>query len=134
MMGLTFKGAKELEAALVGMEPKLAKKVFRQAMRKAAAPVLARAKQLVPTLTGRLKKSLRVRAMKKRRHQYGIFVGTSEAWFTGDQFYAGMVEFGTATTKAQPFMRPAFDQVRAKSQQIIEKEIKAGIDRENSKK
>jgi hypothetical protein len=64
---ITIKGDKEIEKALLQLEPKLAKKVIRQAERKALKIPKALATQNTPVLSGRMKKSIRIRSSKGRR-------------------------------------------------------------------
>lgn len=127
-MSVKIEGAKELEKKLLSFEPKLGRKIVRQALRKAAKPILAKAKSLVPVRTGALKKSLRIRALKKRKHRYGVMVATSEGWFVGMEFYGAFVEFGTDKITAQPFVRPAFDAEKANAERIIRTELRKGIE------
>jgi len=133
-MNMTITGAKELERKLLGMEPKLGRKVVRQALRKAAKPILARAKALVPVVSGALKKSLKIRALKRKKHRYGVMVATSEGWFKGDEFYGAFVEFGTSKMPPHPFMRPAFDAEKKNAEQIIAAELRKGIEQVGKEK
>ena len=52
-------GGKELDRQLKALDKKMGKKIVRSAVRKAAKPVLATVKSLVPVKSGRLKKSLK---------------------------------------------------------------------------
>lgn len=125
---VNVEGAKELEKKLLSLEPKLGRKIIRQALRKGAKLILNQAKANVPVDTGDLKKSLKVRAMRKRRHRYGVMVATSEGWFEGEQFYGGFIEFGTHKMAAQPFVRPAFDSEKDAAEKTIVDEIKQGLE------
>lgn len=115
-------GIPELDAKLRSLEPKLAKKIYRRSVRKAAKPVLDTARSLAPVESGDLKRSLKIRAMKRSRrnkHIVGVQVVTGKEWFKGDQFYAAFIEFGApghkffgkgdAPLEPKPFMRPAHD-------------------------
>jgi HK97 gp10 family phage protein len=44
-------------------------------------------------------------------------------------FYAHLVEFGTAHSSPQPFMRPAFEQTKGKALDIIKSELGGEIDK-----
>lgn len=50
-----------------------------------------------------------------------------------DAFYAGMVEFGTVKTAAQPFMRPALENNIDAATQAIAQRLKQRIDKVKSK-
>jgi HK97 gp10 family phage protein len=127
-MNIEIKGAKELEKKLLSFEPKIGRKIVRNALRKAAKIILIAAKANCPVVTGDLKKSLRVRAMKKKKHRYGVMVATSAGWFKGKTFYGAFVEYGTSRMPAKPFMRPAFDSEKGKAEMVLKSELKKGIE------
>lgn len=119
--GAIITGDKELNSKLAGLPLKLQKKLARQATRKSAKNiVLPAAKANAPVDTGLLEESLTVRALKGGRGRVGAIVTTREGMFQGDQFYGGMMEFGTkerqhksgkSVGRIQPngfaFLRPA---------------------------
>lgn len=107
-------GAPELKAQLAALEPKVAKKLTRKAMREAQKIVLADAKRLVPVDTGQLRKSLAIRALKRSRSRFGVSVQTKEGLFKGEQFYGGFIELGTKKMEAKPYLRPALYDNEAK--------------------
>lgn len=129
-------GLKELEAALGNLTAAVGKTTTRAALRKAAGPMVAKAKELAPKgKTGRLKASIKIGTKLNGRQQkikraltaeeraaVELFIGPSYA--KGDKGRHGhLVEFGTAPhqqggkfkgslhpgTAPQPFMRPAWD-------------------------
>lgn len=124
---IKLEGAKELEKKLKSLEPKIAKKLVRQSLRKAAKPILAVARTKCPVDTGTLKKSIKIRAMRRKKNSFGVLVGTALKWFTGDTFYGAFVEFGTSKMSARPFMRPAFDEKKGEAEEILKQEITSGI-------
>ena len=132
-MDIKITGIKQIEKKLSGMETKIARKVVRQALKKAAKPILAAAKRNAPVKTGALKKSLRVRVMKKKKHRYGVMVATSAKWFTGETFYAAFVEYGTKHLPARPFLRPAMDSQKTAAEKILKQEILSGIEKIGAK-
>jgi hypothetical protein len=52
------------------------------------------AKALTPKRSGRLRRSCKVRTLKKRSGSVGVSVGYSDKEFTGDAFYGGFIEYG----------------------------------------
>lgn len=124
---IKLEGAKELEKQFKSLEPKIAKKLVRQSLRKAAKPILAAARTKCPVDTGELKKSIKIRAMKRRKNSFGVLIGTALKWFVGDAFYGAFVEFGTSKMSARPFMRPAFDEKKGEAEQILVQEIREGL-------
>lgn len=126
-MSIKIEGAKELEKTLLGLEPKLGKKIIRQAMKKAAKPIHAAARQMAPVVTGALRKSIKIRVMKRKKHRYGVVIGTAAKWFTGETFYGAFAEFGTKKQPAKPFLRPAFDAYHKDALKIFISEIRKGL-------
>jgi len=127
-MDIKIEGAKELEKKLLSFEPKLGRKIIRQALRAGAKVIHTAAKANVPVDTGALKQSLKVKAMRKRRHSYGVMVATSDGWFKGDEFYGAFLEFGTSKMPAKPFVRPAFDAEKDNAEKIIKNQLQQGIE------
>ena len=134
-------GDKAVDRRLKKFTLKLQKKIFRKVVRKAAEPVLATARANVPVDSGDLKKSLKVRAMKRSRrnkNRVGVQVGTGEKFFLGDQFYAGFIELGWHTGKRRslkrtkvepkPFLRPAHDQNKSTVRAIFQTDMKAQVE------
>ena len=135
-------GGKELDRKLKALPRKVAKKILRQALRAGAKIILAQAKANAPVATGQLKKSLKVRAMKRtRKGTVGFKVQTKAGDFKGDEFYGSFLEYGFRRGKrpgkgaeytreivpAQPFMRPAFDSKKDEAVAVISKELSAKI-------
>lgn len=109
-------GIREIDRALKELEPKIQRKVLRQAMRSGMKLVLQDALMRVPVLTGLLKKNVKLRAMKRSRNRQGLlvqvksdegFVKVSKAGMR--YWYPASVEFGHGTVPPHPFMRPAYD-------------------------
>ena len=109
-------GVKEIDSKLKTLEPKIQKKVLRQAMRSGMKLVLQDAISRVPVLSGLLKRNIKLRAMKRKQNRVGLlvqvksderFVKVSKAGIR--YWYPAAVEFGHGTVPAYPFMRPAYD-------------------------
>lgn len=129
-------GDKVIERRLHELADATQKKVVTHALREGGRPVLKTAQTLCPVRTGALKKSLKLRAYKKRRQ--GIF---GVAVFTGTRrelgipegyrwYYPMAVEYGHGNVPAHSFMRKALDDNRRKSMRIIKTQIGTGIERE----
>lgn len=117
-------GIPEIDKALAELERKAQRKIVSSAMRKAMKIVQAEAKNNAPVDTGELKKSIKVRAGKRRRGAITIDVRTQDP-----NHKEKFLEFGTVKMAARPFMRPAYDTKgeQAKKQAIAE--ILEGIER-----
>lgn len=88
-----------LNKALAALGGKLAMKLERKALRQVSKPVLADAKANCPVDSGDLKRSLKLRAMKRSRVRIGLQVATGRKWFSGDTYYGAFQEFGWKTGK-----------------------------------
>jgi HK97 gp10 family phage protein len=107
---------KEIDRALKELEPKIQRKVLRQAMRSGMKLVYQEAVQRVPILSGLLKRNIKLRATKRSRNRQGLLVQIkSDPGFTKTSkagnvaWYPAAVEFGHGTVPPSPFMRPAYD-------------------------
>jgi HK97 gp10 family phage protein len=124
-------GNKRLQAKFAKLEGKLQKKVFRQAARAAAKPVLAAAKQLCPAKTGKLKGSLKI-GSSPAKSGVGAQVQTGtrgELGIPEDSkiFYPAVVEYGHDNVPAHSYLRKAMDQERTTAKRILTYEIAAKI-------
>lgn len=121
-------GFANVDKKLADLEKKVATKVIRQAMRKAAKPVLEAAINNAPVgETGELKKNIKIKAGKRSRYKTTLKVQTGEGDYKGDTFYASFVEFGSESQPAQGFMRRAYDSESEKAKQIAISEIIKGL-------
>ena len=106
-------GIKEVDAKLAKLPYTIQKKLIRKAMRKAAKPVVATARQLAPKDTGRLSRSIKVKALKRSRktqHIVGVRIVTGKDLFKGEYYYGGFIEYGTRYQPARSFLRRAAHQ------------------------
>lgn len=128
---LVVTGLREIDRALKELEPKLGKKVIRQAMRKAMKPVKAAVEQNAPVgETGLLASSVKIKAAKKSRKSFGMDVRIGEQDWVGDTWYAAAQEYGTSRMAGSGFMRKAFDEQGDEAKAIALREIVAGLNRE----
>lgn len=133
MISIEVLGDKALQRKLRALPIAMEKKIVRKALREAGRPILASAKALVPVRTGALKKSLRLRALKRSRGSFGVQVRTGtreELGIPADApyYYPMAVEVGTGHAPAHPYMRPALKSNEGKSIRIAAAEIRRGIE------
>lgn len=99
MIKVDITGVKELDAVLAGLEVNLQKRAARFATRKVAKIVADEAMREAPSKTGALRQSIVVarqqRDRKFQKAEVGYSVTVGQGFYKGDQFYAGMLEFGT---------------------------------------
>ena len=122
-------GAKELEKKLKELGAKAERKAYNQALRAGCKPIQAAAKSKVPVDSGDLKRSIKVRAGKRRRGMREVAVQTDQGWYQGDTFYGAFLEFGHFLGKRgsddrtwvppKPFMRPAWDEQQGNALRIV---------------
>lgn len=98
---LTVTVSENVIARMRALPAKIQSKVLRPALRAAAKPIAAEAKSNIdkdnsPNWpdTGRLKRSIRVRAAKRRKGVVGVRVVTGKDFFAGETFYGAFREFG----------------------------------------
>ncbi len=128
---LALKGFETLTAQLAKLaDENTTNSIVRHAYREGAKPILAAAKANCPVDTGFGKANLKIKPGKRKKGFVSVLVG--EGSYRGDTFYLAMVEYGHASkgnrhVPAHPFMRPAVDSQKANAEQIITREIAAGI-------
>jgi HK97 gp10 family phage protein len=137
-------GVKEIKKAFRELEPKLARKVIRQAIRKGLKPVLAAVKRNTPVSSrpgsaaaghapGELRKMVKLRASKKRkRGVIGLTVNISDNR-QGKTYYGAFVNFGTKKIKPRHFVEKSYAETKDQAAAIAKREILAGIEREASR-
>jgi HK97 gp10 family phage protein len=109
-------GFTDVRRQLEGLPKSIVNKVVRRAVYAGATVVRNAAREKVPVDTGALKASIVARANKNKKGEISASVGIVRRVYKrgnkkGQQSrrYAHLVEFGTAHSAAQPFMRPAMD-------------------------
>ncbi len=126
-----LRGVKELDHALAQLPKAVGRSVLRQALTRAAAPVVAEAEQNAPVgATGTLQASITAkttltRSQKAQRVKAGaveVFVGSVDP-------KSHLLEFGTSKMTAQPFLRPAWDANKHLVARILAREIWAALAR-----
>jgi len=135
---ISLTGDKALQKKLNRLPKVMQKKIVRKALREGARPVLASARSKAPVRTGAMKKSLKLRARRARRGNFGVEVRTGTRAELGipendPGYYPFSVEFGHGNVPAQPFMRPALDENREPALKIIGREIGRGVEQEGKK-
>lgn len=134
----TLEGVEELIKKLRTLRGAQMRKVYRQAMRAAARPVLATAKQIVPIRSSRLQRSLQIRALKRSKKLIGVQItpGTrAQLGIPGSAkgFYPTHIELGFKRRggirkfPGNRFLRDAVLLEKSSAIRIINDRIKEGI-------
>lgn len=129
---LSILGDKVLEKRLKALPLKVQKKILRKAFRSTAKDILSDARIRVPIDTGNLRKSLRVRALKKAKGRIGVQIetGTREELGIDENdkyYYPAAIELGAEGVPVQSFLRAALEVNRVPGTDKIKKSIMDGI-------
>ncbi len=135
-VSIDFRGDAGLQSAFNALTGPKQKKATRKGLRAGAKLMADRARQLVPVgkkgtdahKAGTLRKSIKVRAIKRTRRFAGMVVTTGGAR-AKDEFYGVWTEYGTAKQPPQPFLRPAFDSLKDQAAELSRKEIGTAVER-----
>lgn len=138
--GIGLVGDKRLRKKFKNLESMASRnRVIRRPLANALTPISKEAKRTVPKKEGFLKRSI---IKKVKAFRDGIWGGVGPS--TDKKFtrvdssgkksvpskYAPLVEFGTMRTRAQPFLRPAFDKKKAVAMQIFNRGVKGNLIKE----
>jgi hypothetical protein len=84
----------KINRILLTLPKSIRNKILRQELRKFGKELVAPSKAATPVRSGKLRKSVKVRAQKRTRSSVGVVVGYSEKPFAGDTFYGAFLEWG----------------------------------------
>lgn len=113
--GATIRGDDELVTKLRGLASKATPAQLRAALMAGALPIQTAAVQKAPVLTGTLRRSIHTETAETSDGAVAR-IGTNVE-------YAIHQEFGTSRTRAQPYLRPAFDEKRADALKEIQRAL-----------
>lgn len=123
-MPVTIHGLDELLASMEALPYSMQKNIIVRALRKGAEPIRERAEELAPFLTGTLKESMMITVSDQTADGATAKIGPSRKGF-----YGQFEEFGTARQRAEPFLRPAFDEKVKEAMQLAGEELASQIER-----
>lgn len=101
-------GLPELARTLSTLERKVRTKLLKDALKPGAQIIREQAINNCPVDEGDLKRSIKIRAAKRKKGFTGVAVVTNASTKT-DETYAGFVELGTRKKQGVGFFRAAFD-------------------------
>tara|TARA_R100001594_G_scaffold150160_1_gene210309 strand:- start:754 stop:1224 length:471 start_codon:yes stop_codon:yes gene_type:complete len=111
-------------------------KFFMAVFRQAAKPIIAAARANINNDEGQLRKSIKAFSTRASRRLPALYVGPKATGGTarknekrGGGYYGAMVEYGTATASANPFMRPAWDQTQSQAGTLLLKGAEAIVEK-----
>ncbi len=126
-------GTKEVEAAFNGLAEKIQNKLIRKGMVAAGRIVQHRAKELVPVVTGALKRSIIARkppGTKRGELRRQVKAGNDQVPYArlierGNEIYAA--QRGVSVRKSTPFLKPALEQKTSEIIQAISDSVVEGM-------
>ena len=116
MAEITVKGLDNLSNYLRSIPLKLRQPVH-NALQQGGELIADKARQIVPVRTGYLKSTI----YSKVKGNWNIEVGAYAP-------YGGYVEYGTSRQRAQPYLRPAFYENRAKIVELVRQAVKQALE------
>jgi len=134
---LQLQGLDVLIGKLSDLDKKVRKKSIRRAVRASAAPVQKAMKQKAPKLTGGLKKSIKSKVKTYSKTGTTVAIIGSDRDFTtvdakGEKYRPGLIahiiERGSSTAAAHPFIVPAFNQEKDAALAIIASKLREDIE------
>lgn len=114
-VSIKFHGLKELDQAINKLPKELQRKAYRSVLSSGARVIAKNAKRHINIDSGNLMESIGIRVNAKRDTPVAVIGSMRSAKVTVNGKvksavnYSKNVEYGTAHTSAQPFMRPAVD-------------------------
>jgi HK97 gp10 family phage protein len=91
---LDAKQVAKIERMLLRLPKGIRNKILRQELRKGAKTLVPPSKSATPVETGKLRRSVKVRAVKRSRKSVGVLVGYNDKAYAGDTFYGSFLEWG----------------------------------------
>ena len=130
------RAVKDITRKLKNLEPKLRKKALGRAAKAAMKPVLSAVRSAAPRDDGPLRKSIRLRNLKRSRSRVGVTVASKAAWLSdpdSDGFYPAQVEFGwragETDVEGQHFMERAFERTGEDAKRKFIEQVPKEIDK-----
>ena len=137
-IGFDLKGFGKVSKKFNKLPAAIQKKHLNKSLRAGANVIKNAARSLVAVDEGKLKKSLKVRALKRSAKQFGVMVQTGTAAELGIPetknrgYYPFTLEYGTKTQRARPYMRPALHNNDERARKVIGQDLWVRIKKEVS--
>lgn len=131
-MVATLHGDKRLLRKLNHLKGAAARRVMRGALNKASTPILKDARKKAPVDTKALRKSLGRKSKTYRNGNVVVLVGPRTG-HRDEKTGRVPTRYAHLAERAKPYLRPAYDDNKAKAGKIIAAEVSAGIAKEAAK-
>lgn len=135
-MNFKLEGLEETVANLGNLSKATQRNTVRRTLQKAGEPIASLASRLAPEERGILAFSITVATQLTRRHkgdqrnrasEVEVYIGPAGG--QGALYYASHQEFGTVTSPAHPYLRPAWESTKALALNLITSGLKADVDK-----
>jgi len=130
-INVSIDGLNEVKKSLSVLPLKIQKNILTSGIRAVASTFQKEAKRNVPVDSGDLRRSIKVAKRRTKDGSTKFSVGISSKKY--NVYYGHMIEFGTKKAKAEPFMRPAYEQNKTKAVQSIVTKMRSRLDKEIEK-
>lgn len=139
-LSLDMPGFEELAKKLEGLPGRVKNRVSKQALMAGAVPIEAGILQKIHSVSGTLARSMSITAGTKKgnvvvnvrpetKAEPGLVTTAKRGPNAGRrQYYPTVVELGTTTREAHPFIRPGFDMMVQTSVGVISENLRVGIE------
>src|SRR5690625_496606 len=122
-MKMRIEGLRQVDQALKELPRATSKNVVRRVLRKRAEPIAMLAARLAPVDDADLANSMEVNTRLARRQRSKTPADRVEVFAGSSSSLAHLPEFGTRPHAPQPFMQPAFEQMKYKVLEGIQKDL-----------
>jgi len=134
LFDMKLEGFEDVLKTLDTLTDKMQKKAMRPALRAGSKIIQKAAKAKSPTLSGKNKRFIKVKSLRRSRNIVGVAIQTGTREQLGiprDKFgyYPMILEYGSKDQKKQPFMKPALEENRVKATAAIGKKLKSEIEK-----
>lgn len=136
-MTVILEGFRELERALNELPKNTGRNVLRRVAKGALEPMAVKARGMAPVDDGNLRDAIMVSEKRTKRviranrfdRNTGVEIAMGPISGEGVLNYATFAEFGTSDTRAQPFMRPAWEGGKNEALEYIKANLGNEIDK-----
>src|SRR4051794_26574427 len=111
-MSIKLEGAKELAVIFKTLPSKVEKQIARKSLRQGTKIIQKAARDDSPVDTGQLRRSLKIKTMKRKKGRIGMIVQASPKGLPSNKsFYAAFIQYGSKKRgiAPNPFMLRAID-------------------------
>lgn len=134
LITLQLDGFEEVIKIFEKLPATLQKKALRPALRAGAKIILKAAKAKSAKLTGKNRRFIKIKSLKRSRKSIGVMIQTGTREQLGiprdeQGYYPMVLEYGSKNVKRRPFMKPALRENHAAATRAIGKALEKNIEK-----